>query len=60
VQVDWYLIVIALLLIATLVGFLTGIFPYPFGSLLLLALFGIRLMKRRNRRQDKEQVTGWK
>jgi 1,4-dihydroxy-2-naphthoate octaprenyltransferase len=55
--VDWYLVLIGILLIATLTAFFTGLFPYPFGVLLLLVLFGIRLMRKREKKRKQRKVT---
>jgi Flp pilus assembly protein TadB len=55
--VDWYLVVIGILLMATLGAFFTGFFPYPFGVLLLLVLFGIRLMRKREKKRNQRKVT---
>ena len=43
-QLDWVLIVIVVLLIATLSAFLAGWFVYPFGLFILLLLFVARLL----------------
>jgi hypothetical protein len=49
IQFDLPLVIIALLLIATLVAFFSGVFPYPFGFFILaFALLG-RILQLRSR-----------
>lgn len=40
---DWISVVLGSLLIATLIAYFAGVFPYPFGWLILLALLMARL-----------------
>lgn len=42
---DPVVLLLLVLLLATLVAFLTGVFPYPFGLLVLVALLAGRLMQ---------------
>ena len=49
-QFDWMLIVIAVLLMATLTAFLTGLFVYPFGLFILLILFVARLLYHQSKK----------
>lgn len=49
-QIDLLLLAIVLLLMATLTAFFAGLFPYPFGVVILsLALLG-RVLQLRSRR----------
>jgi hypothetical protein len=48
---DWVLLTLALLMIATLAGFLLKITPYPVGAALLLVLFIFRLKKMNSSRR---------
>jgi len=49
-HLDIPLLIIGLLLILTLAAFLTGLFPYPFGFIILcFALFG-RLLQLKSRK----------
>ena len=41
---DFALLVIGALLLATIVGYLTGMLPYPFGIIVLSVLFFARLL----------------
>ncbi len=40
---DWIAAIIVVLLMATLAAFFTGIFPYPYGWIVLIALLVFRL-----------------
>ena len=46
---DVPLLIIAALLVATLTAFLSGLFPYPFGLLVLLAFLIARLLQLRSK-----------
>jgi len=39
---DWILVTLGLLLMMTLMAFLLGYFPYPFGWLLFAGMFALR------------------
>ena len=41
---DWILVVLSTLLVATLAAYFTGVFPYPFGGLILLGLLAYRVI----------------
>ncbi len=43
-NLDWITALIVTLLIATLLAFFSGIFPYPYGWLVLAALLLFRLL----------------
>ncbi len=43
-ELDWITAVIVTLLIATLLAFFSGVFPYPYGWLVLVALLVFRLL----------------
>lgn len=47
---DPLLLILVLLLVASLVMFLAGWLPYPFGTLVLVLLIVARLLQRRGRR----------
>jgi len=49
-SVDLPLMVLGVLLAATLGAFLVGVFPYPFGWMVLAALLVARLLSVRDRR----------
>lgn len=49
---DWISAVIALLLLATLVAYFTGVFPYPFGWIILVGLLIYRLTGREKKQGD--------
>ena len=44
---DWLLLGLVGLLVLTVVAFLAGVLPYPFGILILLLLIVARLLSRR-------------
>ncbi len=48
---DWIAAIIVVLLMATLAAFFTGIFPYPYGWIVLIALLVFRLtaIQQKNR-----------
>lgn len=43
IKFDWISAVLMLLLIATLIAFFTGVFPYPYGWIILAALLAFRV-----------------
>jgi hypothetical protein len=43
-KIDSILLIISLLLMATLMATFLGLFPYPFGGIILLVLFMARLV----------------
>jgi len=45
---DWITITLVLLLIASLIAYFSGVLPYPFGLLIILALLFGRLISRYN------------
>lgn len=47
---DWILVLIGVSLIATLIAYLLGIIPYPIGWIVLMLLFGIRVMQIKNKK----------
>ena len=47
---DPVLIIIAVLLIASLLAFIGGLFPYPYGLLVLLIFFVARLLAIQNKK----------
>lgn len=49
VQIDSLLLVIALLLTATLTAFFAGLFPYPFGVVILSLALLARVLQLRSR-----------
>ena len=49
-QIDLLLLVITLLLAATLTAFIYGLFPYPFGLVILCTLLLARVLQLRARK----------
>ena len=49
-QVDFPLLIIGILLTATLAAFFTGLFPYPFGFIILGAALLGRILQLRSRK----------
>ena len=45
-KIDRVSVILAVLLVATLAAFFTGVFPYPFGSLIIAGLLVWRLAGR--------------
>jgi len=43
IKFDWISALLAILLIATLLAFFTGVFPYPYGWIVLSAVLVLRL-----------------
>ena len=43
IKPDWIALLLALVLVFTLIAFFTGVFPYPFGWIVLTALLVFRL-----------------
>jgi dihydroxy-acid dehydratase len=46
VKFDWLSVVLIILLIATLIAFFTGVFPYPYGWIVLTVILVFRLTAR--------------
>lgn len=42
IEKDWITLVLVLLLIASLLAFFTGVFPYPYGWIVLIVLLAMR------------------
>ena len=49
IEQDWISIVLVLLLIATLLAFFTGVFPYPYGWIALIVVLAMRWSAKRNK-----------
>ena len=47
IEFDWLTILLAVLLLATLLAFFTGVFPYPFGWLIIAGLLVWRITGRK-------------
>lgn len=45
-KLDWISALLIILLIATMIAFFTGIFPYPYGWIVIMALLLFRLAAR--------------
>ena len=43
IKLDWITALLVLLLVATLLAYFTGVFPYPYGWIVLLVMLGFRL-----------------
>ena len=43
---DWITTLLGTLLLATLIGFFTGVFPYPYGALIITGLLLLRLRSK--------------
>jgi len=43
--VNWFTAILVMLLLATLVAYFSGIFPYPFGWLILIAVLFARSLR---------------
>jgi len=53
-KMDWILLLLIILLVATLIAFFAGVFPYPFGFFVLLAFIGLRFvhLRRKSAKQN--------
>ena len=48
IKLDWISALLIILLVATLVAFFTGAFPYPYGWIVITALLVLRLAARQS------------
>ena len=48
-EFDWIAALLIIVLIGTLIAFFTGVFPYPYGWIILSALLVFRLTTVRNK-----------
>lgn len=46
-DMDWLTVILLVLLIATLIAYFSGIFPYPFGWLILVAILIGQILNQR-------------
>jgi dihydroxy-acid dehydratase len=52
-RMDWILVILGVLFLATLTAFFLGIIPYPIGWIVLAFLFSARLLQIKNRNRSR-------
>ena len=52
IKLDWIAAGLIILLAATLMAFFTGLFPYPYGWIVITALLVFRLTAVHNRKEE--------